>query len=221
VSVQTLDASDANFTVGTASGQVLQGPSLVGNVGFGALSNASAFVPLTIVNIQGTKSDGSRVGNTFGIGGQVVMIGSQPLLQSWLGSNSQRMLTIYGNPGASYQTWFNTNLLTTNWLAGWRIPQTNLSQVYEADEQFPQVFYRAMQFSADPPIIQLKSLAKSNVTLLIYGLGGTNYVVQATTNLNPTNTWFTAANFTLTNSFQFIDAGGRTNNAMFFRAKRR
>ena len=217
--VQTLDPADAYFNLGTFSGQVLQGPALAGSIAFGALSNASAFVPLDIVNIQGTKSDGTPVGNTFGIGGRVVVIGLQPLLEAWMATN-RRMLTVYGNPGLSYQPLFNTNLLTTNWLAGWRIPQTNLAQSYEANEQLLQVFYRALQFSADPPIIELNSFNGTNVTLLLYGVSGTNYVVQATTNLGAVNGWFPTTNLILTNSFQFIGAGNPTNKTMFFRVKR-
>jgi hypothetical protein len=221
VLAQTLDPADAYFNLGTTSGQVLQGPALAGIIGFGALSNTSAFVPLNIVNIQGTKSDGTPVGNTFGIGGRVVVIGPQPLLEAWMATN-RRMLTVYGNPGSSYQTLFNTNLLTTNWLAGWRIPQTNLAQSYEANEQLSPVFYRALQFSADPPIIELNSFNGTNMTLLLYGVSGTNYIVQAMTNLGAANGWFPATNMTmtLTNSFQFIGTGSPTNKAMFFRAKR-
>jgi hypothetical protein len=219
VTAGAIDSDDASFGLGTRSGQVFQGPALAGRVVFSAVSNSSAFVPLTIQNIQGTKSDGTLVGNTFGVGGRVVVIGSQPLLEAWMATNN-RMLTIYGNPGSSYQMLLNTNLLTTNWLAGWRIPQTNLSQNYEANEQMSPVFYRALQFSANPPIIEVNSLTKTNVTLLLYGVGGTNYVIEATTNLGAANSWFPATNLILTNSFQFIGTGSPTNNAMLFRAKR-
>ncbi len=216
---QMPNSSNAVIGFGMKAGQVLQGPAFAGNIGFAALSNSSAFVPLAIASIQGTKLDGTLVGNTFGLPGRVVVIGNQPLLEAWMATN-HRMLTIYGNPGSSYQTLLNTNLLTTNWLAGWRIPQTNLSQVYEANEQLSPVFYRALQLSADPPIIELNSLTKTNLTLLLYGENGTNYIIQATTNLSLTNSWFTTTNFILTNSFEFIGTSSPTNKAMFFRAKR-
>jgi hypothetical protein len=219
VTAGELDSSDALFNLGTRSGRVFQGPALAGNAVFSTVSNSSAFVPITIQNIQGTKSDGTLVGNTFGIGGRVVVIGSQPLLEAWMATN-HRMLTVYGNPGSSYLTLFNTNLLTTNWLAGWRIPQTNLAQVYEANEQLPQVFYRAMQFSADPPIIQMNSVSNNNLTLLLYGVSGSNYVIQTTTDLNSSSGWFPATNVTLTNSFYYIGTGGPTNKATFYRAER-
>ena len=220
VSVQTLGPANTFFTLGTKSGQVLQGPALAGISSFSAMSNSSAFVPLTIANIQGTKLDGSSVGNTFGLGGRVVVIGNEPLLESSLGTNAQRMLRVYGNPGDGYQVCFSTNIATTNWLFAWRSPQTNLAQDYYANQQLSAVFYRALKLSADPPILDVNSVTSTNLTLLLYGISGTNYVIQATTNVSLTNGWFPATNFMLSNSFEFFDTGKPTNNAMFFRTKR-
>ena len=217
--VQGVDPSQTAFKFAAKSGQTFNGPGVLGSLSFQALPGVSAFVPLSPTNVVGSKADGTAVGNSGGQAGRAVVIGQQPLLEAWLATN-RRMLTIYGNPGSSYQTLFNTNLLTTNWLAGWRVPQTNLAQVYEANEELSPVFYRALQFSSDPPIMELNSINKSNVTLLLYGVGGTNYIVQATTNLYLPNGWFTATNLTLTNSFQFISTGSPTNKAMFYRAKR-
>ena len=218
---QLLNAGNvqANFTLPASS--VLHGPTAVGQLGFTAVSNQnSAFVPLIISEIQGTKPNGTPVGNSFGQSGRVVVIGTQPLLEAWRGTNSQRMLTLFGNPGTSYEIFYNTNLLKTNWFLGWRLPQTNLAQSYAANQWLPQVYYRALEFSADPPIMELNSMSKTNVTLLLYGKNGTNYVIQATTNLSLTNGWFSTTNVTLTNSFNFIGNGNPTNQAMFFRAKR-
>ena len=220
VSVQTLDPTDTRFTLGTKSGQFLQGPALVGVIGFGAVSNSSASVPLTIVNVQGTKSDGTPVGNTFGLGGRVVVVGRQPLLEAWLGSDSQRMLTLYGNPGASYQVAYSTNLLRTNWASAWHVPMTNLSEVFQADQIPSQLFYRAWEFSANPPILELNSAAPTNLVLLVYGQKGSNYVIVTGTNLAAPNNWSSIAGFTMSNSFQFIGAGTATNQMKFFRAKR-
>ena len=86
------------------------------------------------------------VGNTFGLGGRVVVIGTRPLLEAGLGSNSQRMLTLYGNPGASYQMAYSTNLLTTNWAPVWQGTMTNVSEVFQADQTPSQLFYRAWEF---------------------------------------------------------------------------
>ena len=142
------------------------------------------------------------------------------MLQAWLGTNASRMLTLYGNPGASYQVLYNTNLAGTNWLAGWRVPLTNLYETFPASSAFPQVYYRAAEFSADPPILELSSASRTNLALLLYGSKNSNYLVLTGTNLANTTAWTPLAGFTLTNSFQFINAGGATNPVQFFRAKR-
>jgi hypothetical protein len=214
----TVHAADATFNLATKNGQVFQGPALAGNVVFSALSNSSAFVPLTIENIQGTKSDGSLAGNTNGLNGRVVVIGPQPLVEGWMATNG-RMLTLYGNPGASYQIAYNTNLLATNWLSAWRVPMTNLAEVFLADQTSPQLFYRAWEFSANPPILELSSPAPTNLVLLVYGQPGSNYVIVTGTNLADSANWSPVAGFTLTNSSQLIGSGAATNQRRFFRAK--
>jgi hypothetical protein len=218
--VQAAHPTNVSFALGTWGGQLLQGPALAGTVFFSAPSNASAFVPLGVVNIQGTKSDGTPVGSAIGLGGRVVVIGNQPLLEASLGTNAQRLLRVYGNPGEAYQLNLSTNLATTNWLYAWHFPQTNLAQDYAAKQQLPVVFYRAEKLSAEPPILELSSATGTNMTLLFYGMKGTNYVLQATTNLSISNAWFPASSFTLSNSFKYIDTGRQTNKTEFFRAKR-
>jgi hypothetical protein len=175
---------------------------------------------LVVTNVQGLKTDGTAVGNTFGQAGRVVVIGPQPLLEAWLSTNAHRMLTLYGNPGASYLMNYNTNLATTNWLSAWRVPLTNLSETFEADEKRAQIFYRAEEFSADPPILQLIPPVTTNLVLLLYGRSGTNYGIQTTAKLGAGTMWSPATNFTLTNSFRFIGVRNPTNGMMFFRAER-
>ena len=218
--VQTIDSSQTAFSVAAKNGQAFKGPGVIGSLSFKAQPGASAFVPLSPTNVVGIKADGSAVGNSEGQAGRAVVIGQQPLLEPWVGSNATRMLTLYGNPGSSYQTLFNTNLLTTNWLVGWRVPMTNLYQFYSVDQNAPQIYYRAWEFFADPPILELNQASGTNLVLLLYGKVGTNYFIQATTNLAARNAWPPYMNFTLSNSFRFISNGGPTNSVMLFRAQR-
>src|ERR1035441_6281593 len=149
----------------------------------------------------------------------VVGIGKEPLLEAGL-SNSQRLLTLYGNPGASYQMASSTNLLRTNWAPVWHVPMTNLSEVFQADQKSPLLFYRAWEFSANPPILELNSSAPTNLVLLVYGQKGSNYAIVTGTNLATPSNWSSMAGFTLTNSsFQFIGAGAATNQMKLFRAR--
>jgi hypothetical protein len=97
---------------------------------------------------------------------------------------------------------------------------TNTFEAFDANGALPQVFYRAVEFSADPPILELNSHAPTNLVLLLYGQNGTNYMVMTGTNPAGATGWTPLVGFTLTNSFQFINAAGATNQQQFFRAKR-
>jgi hypothetical protein len=200
---------------------VLHGPTNVGLLSFVALTNqSSAFVPLPLTNVSGKKPDGGPVANAYGQPGRVVIIGNEPLLEAALGTNAQRLLTLYGKPGSSYQMAFSTNLLRTNWVPVWHFPMTNLSEVFQADQKSPLLFYRAWEFSANPPILELNSPAPTNLVLLVYGQKGSHYAIVTGTNLATPGNWSSMAGFTMSNSFQFIGAGAATNQMKFFRAER-
>jgi hypothetical protein len=218
--VQTVDPSQVAFGLAAKNGQTFNGPGVIGSLTFKALPGSSAFVPLSPINVVGSKTDGSVVGNSVGQAGRAVVIGREPLLEAWLGTNSARMLTLYGNPGATYALGFRTNVLGTNWQFAWRTPMTNLYETFAADAKPGLLFYRAWEFFADPPVLDITSPASGQATLLLYGLSGSNYVLQSATDLQTANGWHSGASFTLTNSFRFIGVGSPTNGRMFFRGFR-
>ena len=217
--VQSIDSSKTFFNLAANNGQAFHGPAVLGWLTFKALPDHSAFVPVTPASVIGLKTDGGAVGNSSGQPGRVVVIGPEPLLEAWM-SNSTRMMTLYGNPGSSYLTLFNTNLLKTNWYNGWRVPMTNLAEYYAVNQTAPQIYYRALEFSADPPILELNAATSSNLNLLLYGRSGTNYVVQATTNLVGNAVWTSSSAFMLTNSFRFFAVTNQPTGEMMFRMKR-
>ena len=140
--VVTLNSAQTFFSFGASSNQPMQGPTNFGSLSFTAMPGNSAFVPLGISAIIGAKLDGNNVGNPSGQPGRVVVIGAQPLLAAGLGSNSTRILTLYGNPGTNYQFLFSTNLLS-NWQTGATVLQTNLFEQFYVDPSAPLIFYRA------------------------------------------------------------------------------
>ncbi len=220
--LQLLGSGQVQVAFTLPASSVLYGPTNVGQLGFTAISNQhSAFVPLTISGVTGLKPDGSPVGSFFGLPGRVVVVGPEPLLEAWLETNSQRMMTLYGKPGSSYGIEGRTNLVALDWQPGTRLPMTNLALAFAgAGGTNATQFYRAYEFFADPPILEIRPQTGTNPLLLFYGMAGTNYTIQATTNLVVTNAWMAATNFALTNSFRFIGVGNLTNKAMYFRAKR-
>ena len=141
--VQVLDSSRSAYTLTTKSNQTLQSPSQLGTMMFTALPGHSAFLPLVPQNILAKKTDGSLAGNVAGEPGRVVVIGPEPLLEAWIGSNSVRMLALYGNPGTNYQVLTNTSLSSTSWQAGWSVTLSNLFEDFPADPLAPRIFYRA------------------------------------------------------------------------------
>jgi hypothetical protein len=66
-----------------------------------AVSNRlSAFVPLTLTDLQGRRlADGSIVMSDFEGKGRLVVIGKEPLLEAIIATNGQLSLILYGQPG--------------------------------------------------------------------------------------------------------------------------
>ncbi|MCX6925470.1 MAG: hypothetical protein NT154_20020 [Verrucomicrobia bacterium] len=138
--VQRIDGGRTWFNLPAKSGQTFNGPTVVATLSFQALPASSAFVPLTPADVVGRKTDGSAVGNSSGVSGRAVVIGPEPLLEAWMGANSSRMITVYGNPGPSIQMAYVTNITSTNWQTAWRVPMTNLYQYYPVNQAAPRIF---------------------------------------------------------------------------------
>ena len=190
-------------------------------LGFLAVPQAhSEIAPLNLLQLQGVNADGSAAAKPGTANGQVYVIGAEPLLAAAPGSESHLALSLFGNPGSSYELDYSTNLLGGNWQFGWRVPLTNTVATFDVTETLPRMFYRVMSFSANPPVLELNSYARSNLVLLLYGQNGTNYLIMTGTNLLNTSNWTPLTGVTLTNSFQFINAGGATNDMQFFRARK-
>ncbi len=141
---QVLDPSHTLFSFTTRSGETLQGPTEAGTICFSALTGSSAFIPLVVTNVAGTKADGSPAGNASGEPGRVVVVGPEPLLEAWLATNQQPMLTIYGNPGTTYEVDYSTNLSNANWQSASQVVMTNSFQFINGGGATNQVqFFRA------------------------------------------------------------------------------
>ena len=220
-SLQTPGSNLVSITLGTAAGQTLQGAQTLAQLNFTLASNLpSAFLPVPVKSLQVTNSDGSATTNVQAQAGQLVIVGQQPLLQTMLGAGGQRSLALYGLPFSSYQLQYATNLANPiQWYNLMRAPMTNLLQVFTGLATHPAaIFYRAYQFNANPPILDINPAAGGSVALTAYGQATTNYAILYTTNISSTVTWHPLLNFTITNSFLTTNIG-TTNPAMFFRVE--
>jgi hypothetical protein len=177
----------------------------------------SAIVPLNVSQLAGGELDGSAAPKPGTSSGQVFLIAREPILYaSTIGG--ARSVTLYGKPWASYEMDYTTNA-GANWTEMMRVPMTNTFQTMNVGTSLPQVFYRALEFSANPPLLELRTATPGNLTLLVYGQTGSLYTLLEESDLTSTN-WMPVAGFTLTNSFQFMSTGGTTNHAEFYRLKK-
>src|SRR5208337_1738303 len=99
---------------------------------------------------------------------------------------------------------------------GWRTPMTNLNEVFLAEALLPQVFYRAFEFTANPPLLQAQPTPSGEIqSLLLYGAPGSAYALQYTTNV--LSGWRTLYLLPLTNSFAWLDALDSTGRDVYYR----
>ena len=128
-------------------------------------------------------------------------------------------LVLYGTPGLAYEIDYATSI-TSPWTLLRRVPMTNFFDLTSGLSATNQAaFYRFSLLNADPPILEA-SLTGTNRSVLAYGLSGTNYALQYTTNLAGTVAWHPQASFTLSNSFQWFTNLGNSSPAIFYRLQK-
>ena len=106
-SLQPLDSNNyaASFVLNPAL-QLGETRSLA-SLSFMSLSNLhSAIVPLSLSALAGLQDNGQAVLNPTGSGGQVIVIGAEPVLELVPGG----ILSLYGRPGAPYTLQTATSL---------------------------------------------------------------------------------------------------------------
>jgi hypothetical protein len=219
-SLTTLSPTSARLNFGIKSGVNLQTAQQVAQLNFTIVSNqSSAIVPLLAVSPHATNTDGSIVGGFVYGAGRLIVIGLQPILDTQYSSDS-RDLVLYGIPGESYQIQSKTNLASPAWTDFLLTPMTNISLVISNLDPTPSsVFFRAYLLNAEPPRVQI-AIPGKNGSLLVYGVKGSNYVLQSASEVSGTVVWHPLLSYTLTNSFQYIPNVGSSNSSIFYRIKR-
>jgi hypothetical protein len=147
-STQAADPSQPQFNFAVQSGQTLLGASSLGTISVEALpTGKSAFAQISITNILATASNNTLVAPDFGGVGRIVLIDTQPLLETTLTNGTSPVLTIYGNPGSNYNIMSATNLLAPiTWTPFSSLTLTNLFQFINLSPSTnPMEFFRAVQ----------------------------------------------------------------------------
>jgi hypothetical protein len=218
--LKNLSSNSIQLGFAATAGANLEGSEQIAQLNFTTWSNdPSAFVQFWPQSPQGTNSD-LTTASISTQPGRLVLIGPQPLLDTQL-QGTTRNLVLYGIPGNSYQIQTASSILRPGvWSNFMRVPMTNMMEVVPNLDPTPAaVFFRAYQLNADPPILQNAGTANSR-SLLAFGVAGSNYVLQISSNLSATVAWYPLLNYTLTNSFQYFTNLSGSNSSIFYRIKK-
>jgi hypothetical protein len=140
-----------------------------------------------------------------------------PVLEAQLAADGTRTLLLYGKPGASYAVEYKTNLFTAGGWQSWaRVPLADSFTTLPATQTGARnIFYRAYEFVAAPPIIEALLETNRTGSVLLYGAAGRTYRLEQTANLGPLPVWTPGLQLNLTNSFSFVRGLIVTNNILF------
>ncbi len=173
----------------------------------------SAIKPLTVSPPVGQRSGGQLVSQPAGVGGRVIIIATEPVLDIGAGP----ILTLYGHPGANYALEHRTNLVTAPWI---RFNEFTLddrfASITNAPVHDPMTFYRAYEFPSFG--LTLENLGGPVFSLILSGGPGASYLVQTSTNLASPAFWSDLFNLTLINAVESFSWTNPGVNSLYFRA---
>ncbi len=205
----------------TQVGQSLLGSRVIGQFSFTSIpGKPSAFVPLQLRQIVAKKPDNSAVGTLIAQSGRAVLIGNESLLEM-TGNNGNRGLILYAKPNSAYALEYTTSLSKpTSWTRLTPVVVTSLvTPLPGVSSASSQLFYRAVETFADPPILQAALNPDTSRSLVLFGIPGATYSVEYKTNLSNIVPWLPLLSTTLTNSYGSVSVPS-TNPVIFYRLKR-
>ena len=219
-SLRAIGPDTLQVAFGASAGQSLLGNQQIAQLKFVTVSNqTSAFVPLAPQALQGTNNDASAVSQATVQPGRLVIVGQQSLLEALQTSGGGRSLALYGRPGASYQVESVSDLSNSrDWAELMRVPMTNILEVLPLASGLPEAFYRAYEFTASPPIIDIGRPVNGTISMVLYGTPWQAYEVGYADSLSYPFTWNLLRRLPLTNSFQIFTASS-SGPGVFYRAQ--
>lgn len=178
-------------TVQAKSGQTLQGdiPELL-KLGFEAIHNPhSAAVPLNLLSVRGMTAGGLVLGNGQGLGGRVFVIGAEPMVQAFLGTNGMRSLVVYGLAGHDYLIQCTTNLAAGAAWVPWRQVHLdgNFAVIENVEASGPNLYYRAVELGASVP--RLNVWHERSEIIIEWPVAAGECAVEETGSLSPPVRW--------------------------------
>jgi hypothetical protein len=122
-------------------------------------------------------------------------------------------LQVSGHAGASYRIEYTTD--GTQWAQVSRLAATQDINTLHISGVPADASFRAVEFTADPPVLEAHLGANNTPKLLIFGLPATQYTIEYTTNSGPTRVWYPLASPALTGSFLYQDVPNLGGNSLF------
>lgn len=221
--IEPLSDSASRFRVQAKAGQEFFGNVHLAQVAFSTFANqSSAFVPLSLTNLEAFEPGGSPISRVVGSPARLVVIAENSLLEAGCLPTRERFLTVYGKIGTSYVIESKTNLtVSAPWQPVAYLTLSNASQVVLLPVTSSQtVFYQAREILFDQlPRLEARVLPGSERSLVLHGEPGRQFVVERTTNLGDRASWEPALQpVLLTNSIQTVIVPDHPAKAVFYRS---
>ena len=173
VRITVQSASNVVLHLPARSGQVLSGAREIAQLSFSAAPGQhSAFVPLTLQQAVAAQPDTTLLTNLTLASGRLVIVGPESLLEAGLAANGSRAMTLYARPYFCYALEYATNLSAGSvWTRLAPIAVTRLATPVSAlgSASSSQIFYRAVEFNADPPYLQANRNPDGSRYLTLFG----------------------------------------------------
>lgn len=181
----------------------------------------SAFVPLRVTGLNVTHLDATSVANLFAQSGRIVVVGAQPLLEAFTETNGLRRLALYGIPGVAYGIENSPKFAQPSvWSAVTHfVAQSLTTSVPISTAASPDVFYRALEFNPDPPVVEASLAADGSKVLLTYGQTNKSYTLLSSPSVTAPVTWTPVLTYTLTNGYRYLTQPAGSAN-LFYRLRR-
>ena len=186
------------------------------------LSSLSAFATPLGASELTAKNSGVILlpGNVFLLVNVAVNVAGNPVLPPVVSPGAA--VSLYGRAWHSY--WVevrDTREAAGEWQFWKRVPQTNDIQVISGPPSAWQSF-RVWEFVADPAILDLNRISKTNVQMVLYGALPKSFAVQTTTSFDGLPADWTPSGLAtgpMTNSFRIFPAFTPTEEKRFYRGK--
>ena len=218
VGVTVQNASNVVLHLPARSGQVISSTQDVAQLSFSATSGQpSAFVPLTLKQAVAARPGNTLMTNLTLVSGRLVIIGQESLLEAGLPTNGAREMTLYAKPYLCYALEYSTNAGPGSvWTRLRPIAVTQLATpVSGLGGAFSQIFYRAVEFNADPPYIEANRNPDGSRYLTLFGKPGSGYVIESSRALRTPTIWSSVTNVPLSMPFTNIPVADQ--GMVFFR----